>query len=261
VNARDDRLDAALDRLVQGGSAPAPEGLEPLLETARRAREALAVEVPELLARRHLAVLGAGEALIAARPRRKRLAVIMLAAAIGVALMAGSAVAASNGSLPGQLLYPVKRAVEKIDLAFHRDPASRARLHLEFAERRLEELQSLLALRRAGQNVDIGAAMAAYEQEISHVQDAVAADALGRDLQTLLGNVQDELSKHLTVLNQLYNDGVPQQARDAIQAAIDRAQTAQDNVMQGRINGGKPASTPSGRPSVAPGKSAASHGR
>ncbi|MGZ4127113.1 MAG: DUF5667 domain-containing protein [Actinomycetota bacterium] len=263
MNARDhDRLDEALDRLVQGIPASAPEGLESLLETARVAREAFVVEVPELVARRHLAAMGADEPLVGARARRHRVAVTLLAAAIGVALMAGSAVAASSGALPGQLLYPVKRAVEKIDLAVHRDPASRARLHLQFAERRLEELRDLLAMRRAGQNVDIGAAMSAYEQELAHVQDAVAADALGQDLQVLLGNVQDELTKHLTVLTDLYNGGVPEQARAEIQDAITHAQSARDNVMQGRTNGGKPDGTPGGGPpSVSPGKSTSSHGR
>jgi hypothetical protein len=270
TNAREyDALDAALDRLVAGLPADPPAGLEPLVQTARAAREALSLEVHGDLAAAHLEAMGIQPESAAVRPirrRRHRLATILLAAAIGLLLLGGSAVAASGSALPGQLLYPVKRAVEKIDLALHSDPSSRARLHLEFARRRLDELGTLLAKRRAGENVDIGAAMSAYQDELSQVQDAVAADALGQDLQTLLGNVQDELAKHLSVLIALRDGTIPDEARTAIQNAIDRAQTARDSVMQGRINGGKPDGTPGatpslGPPSQSPGKSASPHGR
>jgi len=260
-----DALDAALGRLVRGESAQAPEGLDPLVQTARAAREAFATEVPDAVARAHIAALTGAATLERKRPRH-RVAMVLIAAAITTLLLAGGAMAASAGALPGQLLYPVKRAVEKIDLAFHRDPASRARLHLEFAERRLNELTTLLELRKAGQSVDIGAAMSAYQSEISQVQSAVAEDPFGASLQALLSHVQDELAGHLAVLAQLRDSVVPQQARDAIQNAIDRAETARANALQRRVNGGQPADTPTsppsspgGRPSVNPGKSSTHH--
>ena len=244
-----DALDEALDRLVQGEPARVPEALEPLVQTARAAREMFAIEVPGDLAQAHLAALAGARAIDPKRSRR-RLVVTLLAAAITVLLLTGSAVAASAGALPGQLLYPVKRAVEKIDLALHADPASRARLHLEFAERRLDELSTLLELRRSGQNVDIGAAMRAYQAEIGAVQTAVDDASPSAQLEALLGHVQDELAGHVAVLEQLRDNVVPPQARDAIQNAIDRAETAQTHVMHGRTGGGKPTGTPSGRPST-----------
>jgi len=250
-----DALDEALDRLVLGEPAHAPEALEPLLQTARAAREAFAIELPGDVAQRHLAAL-AGARPIDHKRSRRRLVVTLLAAAITVLLLTGSAVAASAGALPGQLLYPVKRAVEKVDLALHGDPASRARLHLQFAQRRLEELSTLLELRRSGQNVDVGAAMSAYQNEINAVQADVADATPGAQLEALLGHVQDELAGHVAVLEQLRDNVVPPQARDAIQNAIDRAETARTNVM----HVGKPSGTPGGRPSTAgvppsPGKS------
>ena len=260
-----DALDAALDRLVQGEPADAPEGLDLLVQTARVAREVFKTEVPDAVARAHIAALTGATTLERRRPRH-RLVVVLIAAAITTILLAGGAVAASAGALPGQLLYPVKRAVEKIDLAFHHDPGSRARLHLEFAQRRLNELSTLLELRKAGQNVDIEAAMRAYQSEISQVQDAIAEDPASANLQALLSHVQDELAGHVAVLTQLRDTVVPAQARDAIQNAIDRAETARANALQRRASGGHPTDTPStppsspgGPPSVNPGKSSTHH--
>jgi len=144
-----DALDAALDRLVRGEPASAPEGLEPLLQTARAAREAFSIAVPDEVARAHVASL-TGVATFERRRPRHRVALVLIAAAITAILLGGAAVTASASALPGEILYPAKRAVERIEPVIHSDPASRAKLHLEFAQRRLAELSALQALRRAG---------------------------------------------------------------------------------------------------------------
>ena len=254
-----DALDAALDHLVQGLPADAPmsagEGLEPLLWTARAAREALSVEVPEDVVRAHLAALGEMEPPVRSRPRH-RVAFVLIAAAITTVLLGGAAVAASGSSLPGQLLYPVKRAVEKIDLALHRDPASQARLHLEFAQRRLTELSDLLALRRAGETVDVGAAMSAYQSEVAKFQAAIVTDAANPGYQALLGSVEDQLQGHLAVLSALRDNTVAGPAQTAIQNAIDRAQTAQAAVSKSHNENSPspvgPTKPPDKRPSTPP---------
>jgi hypothetical protein len=261
-----DALDAALDRLVQGLPADAPiaagEGLEPLLQTARAAREALSVQVPDDVVRAHLAALPELPTIGGARPRH-RLAFVLIAAAVTVVLLGGAAVAASGSALPGGLLYPVKRAVERIDLALHRDPASQARLHLEFAQRRLTELSDLLALQRAGQTVDIGAAMSAYQAEVANVQAAIATDAADPGYQALLGSVEDQLQGHLAVLSALRDNTVAGPAQTAIQNAIDKAQTAQTAVSRSHTEGSpppvQPATSPSKHPSPAPSHSPRSH--
>lgn len=249
-----DALDAALDHVVQGLPTHAPEGMDQLLQTARAAREAFAVEVPDDVARAHLAALlqePAGVPILeAARRPRHRVALVLIAAVVTVLLLGGAAVAASGSALPGSLLYPVKRAVEKIDLALHRDPASQARLHLEFAQRRLTELSDLLALRRAGETVDIGAAMSAYQGEVAKVQAAIATDTSDPGYQALLGSVEDQLEGHLAVLSALRDNTVPGPAQSAIQNAIDRAQTAQSAVSKSHAGGSPPnvEPTPSKRP-------------
>lgn len=72
------------------------------------------------------------------RRRLSRLVATVVVAASAVGLVAGSAQA-----LPGDVLYPLKRAGESIELAVARGPAAEGRVNLEHAETRLTELASL----------------------------------------------------------------------------------------------------------------------
>jgi len=67
-----------------------------------------------------------------------RVAGTVVVAASSVGVVAGSAQA-----LPGDVLYPVKRAGESVELAFARGPASEGRVNLEHADVRLDEVGSL----------------------------------------------------------------------------------------------------------------------
>ena len=60
------------------------------------------------------------------------LLVVMIISGVGT-------VAASAQALPGDFLYPVKRAQENVQLTFSPDEASQAGLYLEFASRRIDE--------------------------------------------------------------------------------------------------------------------------
>ena len=256
TNARvHDDLDAALDRLVRGLPADAPEGLEPLLQTARAAREAFAVEVPDDVARAHLAAIDDTVVPFERPHRRRRLALTLIAAVITVVLLGGAAVAASASALPGDVLYPVKRAVERIELTIHSDPASRARLHLQYAQRRLAELSALLAERRVGQNVDVGAEMSAYQKEVAAAQLALAGELGNPSFAGLLDSVSAQLQHHIDVLTSFQDYHLPAPAQDAIQNAIARATDARANV------GGKPAETPGSGPKKTPPHPASSHAR
>ncbi len=62
-----------------------------------------------------------------------------LAILMAVVLIGGGTVVASAESLPDHPLYPVKRAVESARLLLAASPESRAMLHVEFANRRLNE--------------------------------------------------------------------------------------------------------------------------
>jgi hypothetical protein len=72
---------------------------------------------------------------------RRRVA-LALASAIVVFLLLGSAVSVSAASVPGDFLYPVKRATEQVRLTLASEQ-QQVNLYLEFARQRLQELRTL----------------------------------------------------------------------------------------------------------------------
>jgi hypothetical protein len=141
--------------------------LRPMLEAARAAREhgpqaaavprqAQAASRARMLARaaelrrQRAAARPAGGGLLAlARVRTWALAhravSIALAFLLGFVLGTYGVVSASAGSLPGEPLYGIKRTLEQTQLLFSPGPRARAELETSFSERRVDEVQRLLA--------------------------------------------------------------------------------------------------------------------
>lgn len=79
----------------------------------------------------------------ASRRGRRRLAVLaatLVASAGGVGIVASSA-----SALPGDMLYPVKRSVESVELTLHRSDSNRGAFQLAQATERLAEARQLSA--------------------------------------------------------------------------------------------------------------------
>jgi uncharacterized protein DUF5667 len=249
-------LDDILDRLVAGGGSVASvqEGLgdlAPLLHPARVVKASLARSLDASVARGHLAAMRVDRArsvVVEPSMRRRgiRLAAVALVGAIFLTLGAGSAFAASSGALPGDPLYGLKRAFERISLAMHRDASGRSALCLQFAQNRLEEVQALV-----GAGKDAAGIVAAFQHDVTCAEnEAERAVALGQDADALLAHVQEMIAKHVGVLNTVLGK-VPDQAKDAIQRAIDNAQKAQDKAQHARQNQG---SADGRKPTAPPGK-------
>lgn len=62
---------------------------------------------------------------------------------LGLSLVGGTSFAASGSTLPGDFLYPVKLAKEKVQLGLTVGQESKAKLKAKFAENRLSELHAL----------------------------------------------------------------------------------------------------------------------
>lgn len=67
----------------------------------------------------------------------------LLAAAAAVIALAGLGMVLSHDSLPGDTLYPVKRAAESVELGLAFGDNAKATRHLKFAATRLDELVAL----------------------------------------------------------------------------------------------------------------------
>ncbi|MBI2872056.1 MAG: hypothetical protein HYY00_02565 [Chloroflexi bacterium] len=153
------------------------EELRPLLLTAIRVRQAYSY-VPTGERQR-----AARQRLLAAMDRRARprpsLGARLLGwqqrwalgatAAVLLFVMAGvGTVLASEGSEPEQPLYPLKRAVERFRLAVARDPMAKAELQAQYAERRLQEMESSM---EQGQMQRVAGLAKEYQQHVDHATD------------------------------------------------------------------------------------------
>ncbi len=78
-----------------------------------------------------------------ARPVRRRVAGLTAAMVASAGIV--GIVASSASAVPGEMLYPVKRSVESVELALHRDDASRGSFQLRQASERLAEARELSA--------------------------------------------------------------------------------------------------------------------
>ena len=150
---------------------------------------------------RHLESRGSG--------RWRRTASVLLAASLGLGVMAGTVVAAR----PGGALYGARLWAETLTLPG--DPAARAVAELERLTERLAEATSMSA---AGDTAGASAAIRAYEIIMSEATaNAVAAgsDVASAALETGVG--------HNVVVLQALLISVPEPASPAIQQVIDRA--------------------------------------
>ena len=161
----DDALDAILDKCLQDIAAgrssiedclrrypQAADRLEPLLQIAARVQT---VPRPPTLSpekRRAIEQQLLNRAVHARPPfaepkpqsRRSLRWRFSLSLAIVLVLVLGAAgtVTASTASLPGETLYPVKRVAEQVSLSFASN-FDQAALHVEFAQRRIDEFNAL----------------------------------------------------------------------------------------------------------------------
>ncbi len=129
------------------------ERLEPLLRAAMDAREATYTIQPPVDLK--VRVTEQVRAQMEARQRRLRANRISffdwmpqwvsmgIIAVLTVVFCGGCVFAASSGSVPGDILYPVKLAFEDIQLAFTFSDTGKADLHAELASRRVTEMERM----------------------------------------------------------------------------------------------------------------------
>ncbi|HFQ95000.1 MAG TPA: hypothetical protein ENK30_00355, partial [Anaerolineae bacterium] len=148
-----DRLDAAIDDLLAGKAFPQEKELRELLSPAQALMEA-PVPAPAnrtarvrmnvaLDAQRHRkGLFGWGWLTGRAWPRPRQWIPAMTMVAVVVIIFL------ANLALPGQLLYPVKQTAEALGFLAARTPQAQADYYLKLADRRLTEMERLVATGR-----------------------------------------------------------------------------------------------------------------
>ncbi len=146
----------------------------------------------------------------------------LAAFSILVAVLGGSlaSVNASDRSVPGDFLYPVKIAGEQTRLALTQDKADRVRLKAEFVDRRVEEIKTI--------------ANAPDKKYPDRLRDA--AIGLKRDLDTVklqLKEVEQESSAQVTAeLAKLVDEKIDQVSKELKQVNTEGSQQAKPAVAE-----------------------------
>jgi hypothetical protein len=94
------------------------------------------------------------------------------------AVMFGGWVATVNASfdsVPGDILYPVKLATERVQITLAGTSERRAKLHAEFASRRLQEVVEINNSDRDGKEVLVQAAVDGFKQELNSANEQLVA--------------------------------------------------------------------------------------
>lgn len=188
------------------------------------------------------------------------LLVLLLAVAAGAAPFS----AAVQSSVPGGLLYGVKRGVERVELSFRATPESQGLFQLSLAQQRLQELSQIPTASEATRvsllrdyNIALGFAQASLQASAPSSQVAIqyneTTDTLSNQLhqvapplagepalalaQTLTDQLSGQALAMLIAAHQSgANNGVlPADVAERLAVQISRVETKLDNV-DGKIN-------------------------
>ena len=141
---------------------------------------------------------------------------IIMAIVLAVSALGGGTVYASQDSLPGDALYPVKTGTEQVRLVLTPGDAAKVDLQLTFASSRLEEMTGLV---EKGKPEKISIAVNGYERAIAMVIEKLEeGSGEGLDSADMSELVALATSIHLDVLDDIM-DNVPEEAQGDIAQA------------------------------------------
>ena len=224
-------LETAVD--IQDHMAPSGPPLEFQLASEARLKKKLRTAIPA----------GKERALVRPLPPRRiwiRAAAVVLTLAVLFA-SGGGVAAASARAIPGDPLYPVKREIEQVRLAFSWTAAGDVSLLAQYSDERLREVQELV---QAGRETDLPAGLEAYEKTLGLLDDAIQHLSPNSD-SGLMENTQTRLSDHATILLDLRARVAPA-TQEKMDQAIDRSLQSQE-LIQSLQQGKGPINNPLGK--------------
>jgi hypothetical protein len=152
-----------------------------------------------------------------------------------MALLVGNVLsAAARTTLPGDFLYPVKTFSEGVQLTFSMSPSRKAGLQIEFARRRVTEVEALVLegrMERAAATLaifDRQAGQAAAALESLRMQDPEAAQRLALSLDRLLDNQSQVFL--------LLSASAPEGQNPALSAAVRTSQANMAEIHETLLN-------------------------
>jgi len=147
-----------------------------------------------------------------------RAATIIVTVIIAISALGTGTAYASQGSIPGDILYPVKLGTEQIQRVLTADGVKEVELELRFANKRLEEMESVI-YKRPG---EISVAVTGYERNLNLAIIEVEQIKNYEISARMLEMIAFDVSNHLYILEEL-EDSASEEVRGSIGNAIDIA--------------------------------------
>jgi hypothetical protein len=150
---------------------------------------------------------------------------IAIAAILVISALGTGTAYASQDSLPGDTLYPVKLGTEQLQRVLTSNDAAEVELELKFANTRLGEIAAI-----ANKRLDkIAVAINGYERNLNL---AISRAEQAGNGETLLETVALAISNHLSRLDE-FEDSVPETTRGSISSAEEIAINGHVRALQG----------------------------
>ena len=151
-------------------------------------------------------------------------AIVQVAAGILIFVFLSSGVMmASANSLPGDSLYPIKIAKENIQLALTFNKMAKAELHLQFAQRRLSEIETVLRDERDADLNNIVNSMIEHTNEVAVLADEISnkkREEILIKLSNFIQHKQESLKKIMDKAPAKNNDAIKETIKETIKEII-----------------------------------------
>ena len=152
---------------------------------------------------------------------------MVVAIVLAVSALGAGTAYASQDSLPGDTLYPVKTGTEQVRRLLTIDDISRVELELRFAGTRLGEIEALA--NKAPDRTPM--AVNGYEKNIAMAIEKAEQTRDSGVSASLLEMVSLGISNHLSILDRV-EDGIPEAAKEAIKQAKEIAISEQVKALR-----------------------------
>ncbi len=145
---------------------------------------------------------------------KRTVAAIIISALL---ITGGTTAYAAQESLPDSALYPVKITTEKARLAFTPSDAGKVKLHIAFAERRVQEMAEMGRRGKAEELAGLTDALTHHLEQAKNLTGAVADK--GIDTQELMVSLEQSATRQLGILEAAL-DEVPEQIKPSVEQAL-----------------------------------------
>lgn len=145
---------------------------------------------------------------------------IIPAIIIGLVAVGGGVAAASQNSIPGDILYGLKNATEKVRVVLSFTSAEKAKTHLSITLERLEEIERLQGMKGPAQYIS-DAAKSLKEHQDAAVEDVTRSiTEKGPNAAGLIDRLESNSEQQQNVLSNLLGK-VPDAAKESIRHAAE----------------------------------------